>query len=170
MVIIATNSRKDNIRRPCFAMERGFFYICTNSVMKGFSIITPENTIIRFTYYSAEAPLSAAAFDAVLPFSIGFYHARTSGEEFWVANAFTFDVPQENASVFTEPGEVVLGPMKPSRVKAMNGSIGIYYGDGKGLDAANIFAKVVPEDADKLKVLGEKIWKEGARELRFEQL
>jgi hypothetical protein len=138
--------------------------------MKGFSIVTKDGIRIRFSYYLDEAPLSVAAFDRILPFSIGFYHARTSGQEFWVANAFTFDVPQENASVFTEPGELVLGPMKPARAKAMNGSIGVYYGEGKGLDAANIFARVLPDDAEALKQLGEKIWKEGIQELRFERL
>lgn len=138
--------------------------------MRGFCITTKDGIKISFAYYMDEAPLSAEAFDQILPFSIGFYHARTSGQEFWVANAFTFDVPQENASVFTEPGEVVLGPMKPSRAKAMNGSIGVYYGEGKGLDAANIFARVLQEDADALKQLGEKVWKEGVQELRFERL
>jgi len=137
--------------------------------MKGFSIMTKDGIKINFAYYLDEAPLSAAAFDELLPFSLGFYHARTSGQEFWVANAFTFNVPQENASVFTEPGEVVLGPMKPVRAKAMNGSIGVYYGEGKGLDAANIFARVQPQDAEALRQLGEKIWKEGMQELRFDK-
>lgn len=137
--------------------------------MKGFSITSKDGTRINFSYYLDDAPLSVAAFDKLLPFTIGFYHARTSGQEFWVANAFTFDVPQENASVFTEPGEVVLGPMKPSRAKAMNGSIGVYYGEGKGLDAANIFAKVLPEDAELLRQLGEKIWKEGMQELTLDR-
>lgn len=77
---------------------------------------------------------------------------------------------QENASVFTEPGEVVLGPLKPTRAKAMGGSIGVYYGEGKGLDAANIFAKVYDEDMNLLKELGEKIWKQGEQKLSFESL
>ncbi len=137
--------------------------------MKGFSITTKDGIKVNFSYYLDEAPLSAAAFDELLPFSLGFYHARTSGQEFWVPNAFTFNVPQENASVLTEPGEVVLGPVKPARAKAMNGSIGVYYGEGKGLDAANIFARVQPQDAEALRQLGEKIWKEGIQELQFDK-
>ena len=125
---------------------------------------------MRFNYYLEEAPVSCAAFDAVLPFTLAFYHARTSGQEFWIANAFNFDIIQENASVFTEPGEIVLGPMKPLRAKAGGGGIGVYYGEGKGLDAANIFGKVFPEDIEVLKSLGEKIWKQGEQQLTFEKL
>ncbi len=138
--------------------------------MSGFQLKSQTHRPIRFSYYQLEAPCSVAAFNKVLPFTIHFYHARTSGQEIWVANAFTFDIIQENASVFTQPGEVVLGPLKPSRAAAMGGSIGIYYGEGKGLDAANIFAKVIAEDAELLKQLGESIWKNGQQELTFEAL
>lgn len=138
--------------------------------MTAYSLTTPDNCIIRFRCYTAEAAQSVAAFEKVLPFSLAFYHARTSGQEVWVANAFTFDVAQENASVFTQPGEMVLGPMKPTRAPAMNGSLGIYYGEGKGLDAANIFAKVFDEDLPLLQALGEQIWKQGEQVLRFEKM
>jgi hypothetical protein len=59
--------------------------------------------------------------------------------------------------------------MKPTRAKAGGGGIGIYYGEGKGLDAANIFARAYEEDMPALRLLGEKIWKEGEQELRFEE-
>ena len=138
--------------------------------MTGFTIRTKDDQIIRFRYYNDDAPVSVAAFNKVLPFTLSFYHARTSGQEFWIANAFDFDIIQENASVFTEPGEVVLGPMKPVRAKAGGGGIGVYYGEGKGLDAANIFGKVFDEDVAILKSLGEKIWKHGEQELTFEPI
>jgi len=138
--------------------------------MTGFIIKTKDNQIIRFRYYNEDAPVSVAAFDQVLPFTIKFYHARISGQEIWVANAFPFDIIQENASVFTEPGEIVLGPLKPARARAGSGAIGIYYGEGKGLDAANIFGKVIHEDLPALKALGEMIWKQGEQELSFEKI
>ena len=136
--------------------------------MTGFIIKTKDNQTIRFHYYFEDAPLSVAAFQKELPFTLSFYHARTSGQEFWIADAFKFDVIQENASVFIEQGEIVLGPMKPARVKTA-GAIGIYYGEGRGLDAANIFGKLFDEDLSFLKTLGEKIWKQGEQELRFEE-
>jgi len=96
-------------------------------------------------------------------------HARVSGQEIWIDNAPELDIIQENASVFTAPGEVVYGPLKPARTKTSN-CMGIYYGEGRGLDCCNIFAKVFDEDMPLLKELGENIWKQGTQELIFEKL
>jgi hypothetical protein len=136
--------------------------------MRGFIIRTLDGEVIRFNNYE-DAPLTVAAFEKALPFTRTFMHARVSGQEIWIDDAPLLDIPQENASVFTEPGEVVLGPMKPARTKTA-GCLGIYYGEGKGLDCCNIFGKVVDEDLPKLKALGEKIWKLGVQELTFEKM
>lgn len=137
--------------------------------MTGFVIKTIDNQIIRFKYYNESAPVTAFSFDNQLPFSRTFIHARVSGEEFWTDTAPELDIIQENASVFTEPGEVVIGPMMPARAKTSK-CMGIYYGDGKGLDCCNIFAKVFDEDMALLKELGNKIWRQGEQELTFEKL
>jgi hypothetical protein len=134
--------------------------------MKEFILHTPDSQTIRFRLYTENAPETCKAFTALLPFSRTFMHARTSGQEIWIDDAPPLDIIQENASVFTEPGEVVYGPLHPKRTRASN-CMGIYYGEGRGLDACNIFAKVLDEDADKLKALGEHIWKKGVVELRF---
>ncbi len=110
-----------------------------------FHIKTKNGVTIRFRIYHEEAPITSKAFIGLLPFSRNFYHARFSGQEIWIADAIDLDIIQENASVFTLPGEMVLGPSKPSRAKTAN-ALGIYYGEGKGFDAANIFARVYPED------------------------
>ena len=132
--------------------------------MTGFKITTPDNQIIRFEYYTGAAPVTSRAFSAILPFTRTFYHARVSGQEIWIDDVPPLDIIQENASVFTEPGEAVFGPTKPGRAKTAN-CFGIYYGEGKGLDACNIFAKVIDSDKEKLMELGIKIWKHGAQEL-----
>ena len=137
--------------------------------MKGFILKTCENKIIRFRLYTEEAPITCAAFLKLLPFTRTFIHARVSGQEIWIDNAPSLDIIQENASVFAEPGEVVFGPLKPSRAKTSN-CMGIYYGEGKGLDCCNIFAKVFDEDFHLLKVLGEKIWKHGVQEISFDSI
>lgn len=137
--------------------------------MKGFFIKTIENNIIRFSYYLTDAPITCEAFDTTLPFTKTFMHARVSGQEIWTDNAPQLDIIQENASVFTIPGEVVIGPMKPTRVNTC-GAMGIYYGAGKGLDSCNIFAKVFEEDKLLLEALGERIWKGGEVRLHFEKL
>ena len=137
-------------------------------IMEGFVIQTNDNKIIRFNYYYDAAPVTTRAFDALLPFTRTFMHARVSGQEIWIDDAPPLDIIQENASVFAEPGEVVFGPLKPARTKTSN-CIGIYYGEGRGLDCCNIFARVFDEDMDLLKTLGNTIWKNGTQELTFKK-
>lgn len=137
--------------------------------LKGFSLLTPKGDCIRFHYYVDEAPLTVAAFDRSLPFTKTLMHARISGQEIWTDEAPALFIPQENASVFCLPGEVVIGPALPARCKT-NHCMGIYYGEGKGLDACNIFAIVLEEDRALLQALGERIWKKGMMEVRFSSL
>lgn len=132
--------------------------------MTGFKITTAENQEIRFEFYLDTAPVTSKAFLGILPFTKTFHHARVSGHEIWIDDVPKLDIIQENASVFTEPGEVVFGPENPARTKTAN-CFGIYYGDGKGLDACNIFAKVIDSDRQKLVELGNSIWKKGSQEL-----
>lgn len=137
--------------------------------MKGFRVITPSKQTIRFICYEEEAPVTTAAFLKALPFTKVLFHARYSGLEIWIDNGPELNIIQENASVFTEQGEVVIGPMLPARARTRN-CLGIYYGEGKGLDACNIFARVVPEDLDKLVELGNRIWRQGEARLTFKAL
>ncbi|MBX7204721.1 MAG: DUF3830 family protein [Bacteroidia bacterium] len=132
--------------------------------MTGFKITTSDNVEIKFEFYRDTAPVTSNAFLTILPFTRTFHHARVSGQEIWIDNVPPLDIIQENASVFTEPGEVVFGPSKPLRTKTAN-CLGIYYGEGKGLDACNIFAKVIESDRQKLIELGNSIWKNGSQEL-----
>lgn len=137
--------------------------------MTGFRLTTEQGEEISFYYYVDKAPVTANAFKDILPFTRTFYHARVSGQEIWIDDVPKMDIIQENASVFTLPGEVVFGPEKPTRAKTAN-CFGIYYGEGKGLDACNIFACVVDQDKQKLTELGNRIWKEGAQKLTFSGL
>ncbi len=137
--------------------------------MTGFQIKTPDNQIIRFQFYQNEAPETTNAFANELPFARLFFHARISGREIWIDDAPLLDVPQENASVFAEPGEIVIAPIKPSRNK-ITGCIGIFYGEGKLLDCGNIFGKVLDADLAILEKLGDDIWRHGAQELIFEPI
>lgn len=137
--------------------------------MAGFKITTADKQEIKFELYTETAPVTSKAFIEILPFTRTFYHARISGQEIWIDDVPVLDIIQENASVFTNPGEVVFGPSKPIRAKTAN-CFGIYYGEGKGLDACNIFAKVVDSDKEKLIDLGNKIWKNGSQELTISKI
>jgi hypothetical protein len=96
--------------------------------MTGFKITTSDNKEISFKFYKDTAPVTSKAFVDILPFTRTFHHARFSGQEIWIDNVPELDIIQENASVFTEPGEVVFGPKKPERAKTAN-CFGIYYGN-----------------------------------------
>lgn len=132
--------------------------------MTGFKINTEDKQEIKFEFYLDTAPVTSQAFLSILPFTRTFHHARVSGQEIWIDDVPKLDIIQENASVFTEPSEVVFGPTKPTRTKTAN-CFGIYYGDGKGLDACNIFARVLESDKQKLIDLGNSIWKNGSQNL-----
>ena len=134
----------------------------------GFTVSTPGGLTIRFRF-DPDAPHTTAAFISLLPFTRSFLHARTSGEEIWTGDAPELDVIQENASVFTNPGEVVYGPSGAKRARTAN-CMGIYYGEGRGLDSCNIFARVYDEDKTLLASLGDAIWKSGAQPLTFSLL
>ena len=82
--------------------------------MPDFVLKTPNKTI-RFRYYADAAPVTVEAFNNQLPIKLTLIHARVSGLEIWTDNAPALNIIQENASVFTEPGEVVIGPQKPAR-------------------------------------------------------
>ncbi len=135
--------------------------------MRGFKVLTPGGQTLHFLYYLLEAPVTSAAFHGLLPFRRTFTHARVSGQEIWIDDVPPLDIIQENATLFTEPGEVVFGPAYPLRNKTAN-CMGIYYGEGKGLDACNVFARVMDRDRELLSALGEAIWKNGQQELVFE--
>jgi hypothetical protein len=138
-------------------------------IMIGFSIQTQEGVTIRFRFYNDAAPITCAAFAKQLPFTKTLMHARVSGQEVWTDDAPKLDIAQENASVFTTPGEVVIGPMKPERVKT-SGAMGIYYGEGRGMDSCNIFAVVFDEDKTLLEAFGTSIWKQGEQTTLFSGL
>ncbi|MDP4258898.1 MAG: DUF3830 family protein, partial [Bacteroidota bacterium] len=83
--------------------------------MNGFTIRADNQAPIRFLFYADSAPETCKAFASMLPFKRVFVHARTSGQEVWTDDSPRLDVIQENASVFTEPGEAVIGPSRPLR-------------------------------------------------------
>jgi hypothetical protein len=126
-----------------------------------------DQVFIRFALYIDLAPATVKSFISILPFSRTYYHARLSGFEIWTEDGPKLDLPQENASIYAEPGEIVLGPIHPARNKIAD-CIGIFYGKGRLLDCGNIFGKVVDEDFHLLKSLGDSIWREGGKMLKIE--
>ncbi|CAF1291633.1 unnamed protein product [Didymodactylos carnosus] len=124
---------------------------------------------IRFELYENSAPITCNTFCSKLPFEIKLLHAKLAGEEIWSPNGPELDIIQENSTIHVEPGEIVIAPINPIR-NQIRKCIGIFYGNGKLVDCANVFAKVFPDDINKLKQLGEDIWLNGSKIIRFEML
>lgn len=133
-----------------------------------FSIEINGEPDLHFYLYYREAPLTCTAFMDALPFERNFYHAKLSGEEIWTPHGLGLAIPQENATVFIEEGEIALGPLH-SRNKIAD-CIGIMYGTGKLLDCGNIFGRVQQNHLKALKVLGRRFWLQGENHLRFKKI
>lgn len=138
----------------------------TDLSMHSFAIRFAEKKEIKFRLYLDKAPFTCDAFWKALPFELKILHAKISGQEIWSPDAPKLNIIQENATIFADAGEVVIAPILPERNK-ITGCIGIFYGEGKLLDCANVFAKVYEEDLNALKKTGEEIWLNGSRDAQF---
>lgn len=134
--------------------------------MKHLILITPNEKSIRFKLYESEAPVTCKEFTKIIPFEAKAVQARMAGEEIWIPEGPELKIPQENATVHLEPGELGFAPVHPRNEVAR--SIAILYGEAQLHDCVNVFGKVFEEDMKLLKELGEQIWLEGSRTLRFE--
>jgi len=120
---------------------------------------------INFELYAQDAPTTCEAFIKALPIEAKALQARFAGEEIWIPEGPSLAIAQENATIELKPGE--LGYAPPIKRSSVGRSIAIVYGEAKLSDCVNVFAKVVEADMDKLRKLGERIWLEGNRTLRF---
>lgn len=132
-----------------------------NNSMTELCLITSEGQEIRFSFYDREAPVTCKSIKDILPIDIKLFHARTSGEEIWSPDGPELTIIQENATINIEPGEIGIAPIHPRNRIAK--CLVITYGTAKLFDCANIFGKVIKEDEERLKQLGNKIWLEGAQ-------
>ncbi|TSC77138.1 MAG: hypothetical protein G01um101431_321 [Parcubacteria group bacterium Gr01-1014_31] len=121
---------------------------------------------IRFNLYEKEAPVTCDEFIKALPLEANALQARFAGEEIWIKEGPSLNIPQENASINLKVGE--LGYASPIPGNEVSRSIAIVYGEAKLSDCVNVFGYVYKEDLQNLKKLGEKVWTEGKTILRFE--
>jgi len=122
---------------------------------------TEKGQQIRFELLKGEAPITIGAFEGLLPLKLKLLHARTSGEELWTPDGPELNIALENATVHIEPGELGIAPVHPRN--KISKCVVLAYGPARLYDCANIFARVIKEDEEHLKVLGNAIWMEGAQ-------
>ena len=124
----------------------------------------------RFTGRLEEerAPLSCAAFRAVLPFKRKLIQARWSGEAAWIPlGDFQFGVPFENETSEPAPGQLLLYPGGYSETEILFPYGVTRFGSKLGKLAGNHFITIV-EGAEQLVRLGELVLNFGAQDIVFE--
>jgi hypothetical protein len=134
--------------------------------MKYIELKTKDLDTVRFHLYEKDAPTTCEAFIKALPIEAEALQARFAGEEIWVKDGPSLNIPQENSTVNLKVGELGYAPPIPRN--EVGRSIAVVYGEAKLSDCVNVFAYVYKEDLNKLINLGEKIWTEGKKILRFE--
>ncbi len=125
---------------------------------------------LRFTGRLEEerAPLSCAAFRAVLPFKRKLIQARWSGEAAWIPlGDFQFGVPFENETSEPEPGQLLLYPGGYSETEILFPYGMTRFASKLGPLAGNHFITIV-EGAEQLSRLGELVLHAGAQDIVFE--
>ena len=117
---------------------------------------------------TAQAPLTVAAFRAVLPYRERIIHVRWSGEACWIPlGDKQFGVGFENATSFPAPGQILLYPGGVSETEILLGYGAVCFASKAGQLAGNHFLTIV-EGMENLRALGELTLWSGAQPIRFE--
>jgi len=118
---------------------------------------------------AAAAPRTCAAFLKLLPFREKLLHVRWSGESTWVPlGDLEVGVPPENATVYPQPGEILLYPGGVSETEILIPYGPTQFASKAGLLAGNHFMTIV-SGAHQLPELGKlTLWK-GAQSIEIRQ-
>ena len=125
---------------------------------------------LRFmaTLEDDRAPLTCAAFRAVLPFEKKLIQARWSGEAAWIPlGDFRFGVPPENETSEPAPGQLLLYPGGVSETEILFPYGITRFASKFGPLAGNHFMTIV-NGAEQLPHLGELVLRSGAQDIVFE--
>lgn len=113
------------------------------------------------------APKTCAAFRARLPFRNKVIHVRWSGESMWIPlGDFDFGVPNENATSYPAPGQILLYPGGYSETEILLPYGSCCFASKMGQLAGNHFLTVVAGN-EHLAALGRTCLWEGAQDIVF---
>lgn len=120
--------------------------------------------------YEEGAPLTVAAFEAVLPFRQKLIQARWSGESGWVPlGDYALGVGVENATSYPSPGEILFYPGGFSETEILFPYGRTCFASTLGQLAGNHFLTIV-EGKEQLKEMGRRLCWEGAQEILFDRI
>jgi hypothetical protein len=114
------------------------------------------------------APLTCAAFRALLPYQQQIIHARWSGEACWIPlGDFKLDVPYENHTSHPARGDILFYPGGISETEILFPYGSTHFASKVGQLAGNHFLTVV-EGRENLAQMGHICLWQGAQDIRFE--
>ncbi|MEJ7839383.1 MAG: DUF3830 family protein [Thermomicrobiales bacterium] len=118
--------------------------------------------------FVADAPLTVAAFSAVLPFEQRLIQARWSGESAWIPlGDYKLGVGFENATSYPGAGEILFYPGGFSETEILFPYGHSCFASTLGQLAGNHFITITG-GKDQLKEVGRRVVWEGAQSVRFE--
>jgi hypothetical protein len=130
--------------------------------------IRVADLIFKARFEEAAAPLTVAAFRALLPYTERLIQACWSGESGWIPlGEFRLGVGFENATSYPSPGEILFYPGGYSETEILFPYGRTCFASTLGQLAGNHFLTIV-EGNDQLKEVGRRIVWEGAQEIVFE--
>jgi hypothetical protein len=123
----------------------------------------------RARYEEEAAPLTVAAFRAILPFEDRVIHVRWSGESTWIPwGDRKLGIGPENATAYPAPGQLLLYPGGVSETELLFPYGHCQFASKAGVLAGNHFATVV-EGGENLRALGVLTLWEGAQAISFRE-
>ena len=115
------------------------------------------------------APITVAAFRAILPFEDRIIHCRWSGESNWIPwGDRDLGIGPENATSYPHPGELALYPGGQSETELLFPYGHTCFASKAGQLAGNHFATII-EGGERLQELGELVLWHGAQDISFRE-
>jgi len=130
--------------------------------------ITIGEYVFKAKMHSEKAPETSKLLLEKMPITGKALQARWSGEAAWLEmNPYGVEAPQENATSYPGPGQLLYYPGGVSEKEILIPYGSAIFASKFGLLPGNHFATIV-ECNELLEAMGEKVFREGAQEIRIE--
>ena len=130
--------------------------------------ITIGELVFKAEMHTDKAPETCKMLVEKMPITGKAIQARWSGEAAWVEmNPYEIEAPQENATSYPGPGQLLYYPGGVSEKEILIPYGSAIFASKFGLLPGNHFATIV-DGIELLEEMGEKVFREGAQEIRIE--